>query len=217
MAQFHTNQNNNPEVSLRRIQVLSDCVFAMSMTLMVLKFDLPDSIKDMTSLEIKNFLLAQIPDLAIYTLSLLLLAYYWTKYIEQYKYYRRTDETHLWLQILLLMGVILIPYGSALYASNFYIQTLNSLILCWIGILFYFNWVYATKNCRLVDADLDRNLIAIAKIKALVEPAIALMAIVAGLISPLFWELTFLLIPVAYVAIDKKYGRSLKKDSRAWH
>ena len=211
MAGFNDNNKNNSEISLRRIQVFSDTVFGISMTLMVLKFDLPDSINDMTALEIKSFLLSQIPDLAIYTLAVLIVAYYWTKYIEQYKYYRRTDETHLWLQILLLMGVILIPHATALYASNFYIQTLNSLILFWVGIFFYFNWVYATKNRRLVDADLDRNLIAIAKLKALVEPAIALIAIVAGLISPLLWELTFLLIPVAYVFIDKKYGRSQKK------
>ena len=219
MAQSHDSQDTlteNSELSLRRVQILSDGIFVLAMTLMVLQFDLPDPAKEMTNLEVKNFLLAQLPDLAIYIITFLLIAVYWLEHLNQFQYYRRTDANHLWLQIFSLMGVVLIPYSNdlaTLYPHNLYVQVFYSLNLFWVGIFFYFNWAYATNNRRLVNTDLDEKEIAAMKAKALIEPAIAILAVAAALIKPWLWEVTFLLVPVAYVLLERKSGSLKKKDS----
>ena len=210
MIQSSDNQTDNSQPSLRRIQYLSDGIFVLAMTLMVLQFDLPNPGQEMTDLEIKNFLLAQLPDLGIYIITFVLIAVYWLEHLHQFQYYRRTDATHLWLQIFSLMGVALIPYSNdltTLYANNFYVQVFYSLNLFWVGIFFYFTWVYATTRCRLVDADLDRDVISAIRANALVEPAIALIAVGAALITPWLWQVTFLLVPVVYVFLERKSGR----------
>ena len=216
MAQSQDSQDNlteNSELSLRRVQILSDGIFVLAMTLMVLQFDLPDPAKEMTNLEIKKFLLAQLPDLGIYIITFVLIAFYWFEHLNQFQYYRKTDPIHLWLQLFSLMGIVLIPYSNdlaTLYPDNLYVQIVYSLNLFWVGIFFYFNWVYATKNRRLVSAELDDGEISAMKAKALIEPAIALLAVPAALIKPWLWEVTFLLVPVAYIFLETKSG-SLKK------
>ena len=61
------HQKNGDETqSLQRLKRVSDGIFMLAMTLMVLQFDLPDVEAEMSTREIREFLIAQLPALYIY-------------------------------------------------------------------------------------------------------------------------------------------------------
>ncbi len=206
MEQSPKSNYPNNELLLHRLQFLTDGIFVLAMTLMVLQFDVPELNKQMTNLEIQNFLFAQFPALGIYVISFILIALYWVEHLEQFQYYKRTNQLHIWLQLLALMFLVILPYSnelSTLYTLNFPVQVFCSLNLFFVGILSYFSWVYATQNHRLVEPNLEQGFIDSVKKKTLVEPSVSLLAIIPASINPSFWGLTFLLIPIIYIYLDK--------------
>ena len=65
-----------------------------------------------------------------------------------------------------------------------------------IGVFFYFNWLYATSLHRLVDPELSPHRIAIGKRRALVLPAVALLAMVIAFVDPWLSTYLYFLIPL---------------------
>ncbi|NES25213.1 MAG: DUF1211 domain-containing protein [Symploca sp. SIO3E6] len=206
MEQSPQKNSAHNEQFLHRLQILTDGIFVLAMTLMILQFDTPELNQQMTNLEIQNFLFSQFPALGIYVISFILVAFYWVAHLERFQYYKRTDQPHIWLQLLSLMFLVILPYSndlSTLYTLNFPVQVFCSLNLFFVGIFSYFSWVYATHNHRLVEADLEQGFINSLKQKTLVEPLVSLLAIIPASINPSFWGLTFLLIPLVYIYLEK--------------
>jgi uncharacterized membrane protein len=134
-----------------------------------------------------------------YALSFLLLAIFWVKHHQQFHFIKRTNRKHLWINIVTLMFIALIPFSTSLigdynddrvaeffFASNLFI----------IGMLFLWNWVYATKGHRLVDRSLDPQRIALWKKRGAVIPLVSLLAMVLSLTNPQFTFYAYLLIPI---------------------
>ncbi|MGL4881565.1 MAG: TMEM175 family protein, partial [Waterburya sp.] len=69
------------------------------------------------------------------------------------------------------------------------------------------NWTYATSKHRLVAKDLKTKIITENKINALIEPMVALITIIVALFDRSLWELTWLLVPIIYVLVDK-FGKN---------
>ena len=72
-----------------------------------------------------------------------------------------------------------------------------------LGSLFYFNWDYATKNKRLVDPTLEKTSIKKSEKRALVIPAVSVLAMLLALIIPSWSGLTYLLVPITLVWVIK--------------
>ena len=198
-------------VPIVRVQILADVIFAASMVFMASAFDLPDTEVVTSPRELTNFLQDQLPVVVIYVISFVLVAVYWMKHLEHFSYLKKTNIGHLWLQILFLAMVVIIPYSNGLSSAipdSFAFQTFYSINMFLVGLFALLSWMYATKNHRLVEPDLDPATIRHLRNEAMVEPAIALVSIGAARMGPMLWELTLLLIPVAYIAqkkLDERY------------
>jgi uncharacterized membrane protein len=193
-------------VPITRLQILADAIFALSMVYMASAFDLPDTTVVDSSRELTSFLEGQLPVVAIYVVSFVLVAVYWMKHLEHFSYLKKTNIGHLWLQILFLAMVVIIPYSNGLTSAapdTFAFQTFYSINMFLVGLFSLLSWIYATRNHRLVDPDLDPSTIRHLRNEAMVEPAIALVSILAARLSPALWEITLLLIPVAFFAQKK--------------
>ena len=139
---------------------------------------------------------------------------YWLKHVEHFSYYRRTDQKHLWLQLVFLMFLVLIPFTnsfSSAFPDNTATQVLYSANMIGVGLASFFAWTYATRNHHLVDDDLDADLIHSLRIQALSEPLVACIAIAAAFVAPQLWEMTFLLVPLLF-ALRKKVWRRRSKE-----
>ncbi len=187
-------------VTTHRIEALTDGIFAIAMTLLVLTLDIPEAKTELIqTVELHRMLIGQMHKFFNYALSFLLLAIFWVKHHQQFHFIKRTNRKHLWINIVTLMFIALIPFSTSLigdynddrvaeffFASNLFI----------IGMLFLWNWVYATKGHRLVDRSLDPQRIALWKKRGAVIPLVSLLAMVLSLTNPQFTFYAYLLIPI---------------------
>lgn len=193
------------QLSIQRLTRLSDLIFAVAMTVMALTFETipPD---DLSAQQVTDLLQAQLPGLGTYALTFIVIAFYWTSHLHQFKYYERTDTIHLWLTLLSLLFVVLLPYANALsngYDTVFAVQVFYSLVAAGVGLFSTAAWVYATQDRRLVSENLDAQIIREVRQESYVEPVVSVLAIAGALIHPWGWAATFLLIPVILVVQSK--------------
>ncbi|BAZ09523.1 hypothetical protein NIES4071_13310 [Calothrix sp. NIES-4071] len=190
---------------IRHLARLSDCIFAFAMALMVAGFDFPDA-KDMTDAQINSFLMGQLKPLGTYVITFVLVAVYWIAHSQQVSYYRRTDETHLWIGVVYLMCLFIVPLSNDLLMSfpkSFMVKVWFSVNIFLIGILSFVSWTYATYNHRLVDLSLDKRVIWSTRVKALIEPVFALVSIAVAFLNQGLWDYVWLVIPIVYFLVER--------------
>lgn len=189
----------NEGLSTKRIESLTDGIFAIAMTILVLNLHLPISGGKTTNLVLQNALLGQTNQFFNYFLSFVLLAVFWILHHQQFHYIQRTDRRHLWINVLLLMFVALVPFSTSLvndFSGAWVDELFFSANLFVIGLLFFWNWFYATQHHRLVDGSLDHRQIQLGKRRTMILPAISLLAILISFIFNPLAMLVFLLIPL---------------------
>lgn len=87
-----------PEVGVDRLLTLSDGVFAIALTLLVLDLHQPT-----VAHGLRHAVLAQWPQYLSYALSFLIIGIIWAQHHLGYRYIRRTDHVFILLNILFLM------------------------------------------------------------------------------------------------------------------
>ena len=181
-----------------RIAALSDGIFAISMTLLVLTMEIPP-VKAGLSANLQTILVEQDHRLINYVLSFVLLAIFWIVLHEQFHNIKRTDRVHLWINIFILMFVALIPFSTSL-VGDFHDQTISELFfgvnLFALGSLISIHWLYATHKYRLVKENLSQNQIMVGLRRSLVTPFIAILAMIVAVFNPANASNLYILIPV---------------------
>ncbi len=196
------SSSDAPEFGMttHRIEALTDGIFAIAMTLLVLNLSLPEMETGLTqTAEVHNLLIGQMHKFFNYALSFVLLAIFWILHHQQFHFIKRTDRVHLWINIFTLMFIVLIPFSASLvgdYPNEWMAKFFFDLNLFIIGLFFIWNWTYATKRHRLVDRSLDPQRIALGKKRGAVTPFVALLAMALSAINPQFSSSVYLLIPI---------------------
>lgn len=184
-------------LTTRRIEALTDGIFAFAMTLLVLTLTLPDATQ--TKLSLSQLLVGQWPKFFNYALSFVLLAIFWIIHHEQFHVIRRTDRRHVWINIGILMFVALMPFSTDVagdYSRRMLAELLFSGNLMILGLLFLLNWMYACGNHRLVDSDLSREAIVRGIRRNCITPGVAAISMVISLFIPVWGLTVYLLIPL---------------------
>ncbi len=187
-------------MTTHRIENLADGIFSIAMTLLVLNLALPEVETGLTlTTELHTLLFGQTHKFFNYALSFILLAIFWIIQHQQFHFIKRTDHTHLWINIFSLMFVALVPFSTSLtgdYPNETVAKLFFDLNLFILGTLNVLNWTYATKDYRLVDRGLDPRRIAMGNRRDAVIPATILLAMVLSLIIPKWSSCVYLLIPI---------------------
>jgi uncharacterized membrane protein len=184
-------------LTTRRLEALSDGIFAFAMTLLVLTLALPDAMQ--TKLSLSQLLAAQWPKFFNYALSFLLLATFWVIHNQEFHVIRRTDRGHIWINIGILMFVALMPFStdvSGSYSHETLAELLFSANLMILGLLFLLNWWYACRNHRLVDPDLSSDVIARGIRRSCITPVVAAVSMVLSFLIPRWGLTVYILIPI---------------------
>ena len=195
-------------MTTHRIEALTDGIFAISMTLLVLTLALPEAGKGIT--EVHNLLVGQSDKFFNYALSFVLLAVFWIRHHQQSHLIKRTDGRHLWINIFFLMFVGLMPFTNSLvgdYPNDSMAEVSFAINILMLGILLTWNWVYATNHHRLVDNSLDSRSIALGKKRGLITPIVAVLAIGIAFIDPRICSFLYLLIPILQQVIQHRHRR----------
>src|ERR1035438_9753478 len=97
-----------------RIEALSDGVFSITMTLLVLKLEVPEVMHHSTNEDMLHQLLALGPGFATYVVTFLIAGGFWFLHHQSFHFIRHVNGLLLWLNLLFLMLVSLLPFSAGL-------------------------------------------------------------------------------------------------------
>ena len=140
--------------SVERLAALSDGIFAVAMTLLVLDLRVPASEAIHSERELWRALVMLSPRLVVFLMSVMTLGIFWVGQQTQLNYFERSDRNLAWIHIAFLCAVSLTPFSTALLAE--YIHYRIALLAYWFNILLlgatlYWSWGYATRARLLVE------------------------------------------------------------------
>ena len=157
------NEHLNVGMKTNRIEALSDGIFAIAMTFLIIGFDILLSPKKGTSEEnLVVSLQALWPDLLHYVEGFIILGAFWMEHHYQFHFIQRTNSTLLFINIISLMFIVLIPFSTCVagdYSDTRVAVWLLEINLLVAGLVFYLHWLYATANRQLVAPNLDHRII----------------------------------------------------------
>lgn len=186
------------KLNVRRIEALSDGVFAIVMTLLI--FDIKAPVVPVK--ELPAALWALYPHFIGYIVSFALLGIYWMGHMTQLKYIQSSNHNLNWINIIFFATVALLPFSTRLighYPQEIIAILLYSSNLIIIGMLLFAQWYYATNNFRLIDDNMPVEIIRYGKLRSLAAPVGYLMALFLGFIDTRISLAIFVIIPLAYI------------------
>jgi uncharacterized membrane protein len=146
---LHSDYNQLAGRSVERIEALSDGIFGVGMTLLVLDLRLPAAEVIHGEQALSAALVSVLPQLAMYMMSFMTLGIFWLGQQTQLSHLERSDRHLTWINIAFLFPVTLMPFSTKLMAE--FSQSRVALILYWLNILLlglglYVSWGYAARH-----------------------------------------------------------------------
>jgi uncharacterized membrane protein len=210
MSQPPPNHQSSQNI-LTHLGRVADVLFALAMAQGFLTFQEPETSRSLSDQEIVAFLWSQLQPLSAYAVAFIVVGFYWLEHTKRFRFYKRENELHIWLQLLYLMGMFLIPHSNTLtmyFSENTIVKIWFSVNTAFIGFLAVASWLYATHQHRLIDANLDQKTIVLIFYNALIEPVFSLLTIGILFIDPSWWDYIWFLLPIPYVLVDKLIQRT---------
>jgi uncharacterized membrane protein len=119
--------------SLDRLAAISDGIFAVGMTLLILGLSVPAVTEGRTEGDLWQALLRLGPNVLVYTISFMTLGIFWVGQGTQLSLLSRSNRNYSWLQLMFLFGVTLVPFSTGLLAR---FPTLRvALVEYWLNIV----------------------------------------------------------------------------------
>jgi len=185
---------------VNRLHALTDGVYAIAMTLLVLELHVPDA---GSPSELVAGLVAQAPSLFGFALSFAVLGTYWVGSAANLSHLARVDRAALFLNVLQLFFISLLPFTTAVvgrYPDQAAAVILYGVHLEALGLAQYAHWVYVLRNQHLAQAPIDAATARAVSTRILVGPAAWVLAIVLALFSPLLGYAVYFVVLVGYLA-----------------
>jgi TMEM175 potassium channel family protein len=145
--------------SIERLAAISDGVFAVAMTLLVLDLHMPAAEAIHSEAGLWHAVLALAPRVLVYLMSFLTLGIFWVGQQTQLNQLERSDRDFTWLHLGFLFAVSLMPFSTSQMAE--FISYRVALVIYWInilllGVLLYAAWAYAIR-ARLMKPDITEE------------------------------------------------------------
>lgn len=194
------NNKENSDIVRRpnNIKALSDGMFGFAMTLLVVELSVPMVSKLKAAEELGGMLLELWPKFFAFVIGFLVLSLLWFIHTNQFLYIKRSNSIFSWINIILLMLVVLVPFSTALI-GEYHIYSKVAVIFYgangFLGMLMLnIIWWYATKNKRLIDRKVEPKTIKQFQIKILIGALTFIPAIALSFINPLISIAMYVLI-----------------------
>jgi uncharacterized membrane protein len=144
-----------------RVEAFSDGVFAVAITLLVLNLRVPSP----SSGSIIHQLLKQWPEFAAYVISFMVIGIIWVNHHTLLNKLRRVDRPLLFMNLLLLLFVVFIPYPTAIVADYLKVGgwdakvavALYSAVMVGMSIAFSLMYLWAGRHDELLDEAVDAS------------------------------------------------------------
>jgi len=139
---------------------LSDGIFAVAATLLVLNLHIPDTKNVNTDTDLWNKLIPLGPSLLTYFMSFLTLGIFWVGQQTQLNHFTRSNRHLTWIHLAFLLIVTLMPFSTSLLAT--FITFRLALAVYWLnifllGVILFASWRYA-EHAGLVKEEMTAEM-----------------------------------------------------------
>lgn len=210
-----TTPSQKPTSSIHgneRLIFLSDGVFAITITLLVLEIKVPEIPEALVATELPNALLHLLPKILAHILSFIVLGIYWSGHHNTFMHIKRHNRFLLWLNILFLMCVASMPFATGLlsqYHEHLLSIVTYSGILAGAGLVMDLMWWYATTH-NLVEEDIDSEFVAFVHHRNRLAPVIYLLSIAISFFSITVAKFLIFIVAVLYIVPNPLDGHHHK-------
>jgi TMEM175 potassium channel family protein len=198
-----TSYNEIAGKSIERIAALSDGLFAIAMTLLILELRPPAADVIHSEVELWHALVALSAQLIMYLIGFLTLGIFWIGQQSQLSQFAHADRDLTWIHIGFLAAVALMPFSTAFLAH--FITYRVALVVYWLnmlllGIGLYGSWAYASR-AGLLKSDVSAEISRITKTRILVFQALYIACVLLSVINT-YWSIAALLLLQLYSALS---------------
>lgn len=177
-----------------------DGIFAIAMTLLVLGINPPKPAESQAQAALPGMVFDLVPEVFIFVAAFLILASFWLDHHRHFHFVRSVDSRLLWINILLLISIVFIPFSTDVAGDYPEVQIavllfhINILI---VGFIFACQVFYISKSVHLCDPETDRNFLRLHFLRAMLIPGVSFIAVIVSFVIPSGSLLVYLVIPVA--------------------
>ena len=210
---MRTGYNQVAGQNAERLAALSDGVFAVAMTLLVLDLHGPAAEAIHSEQGFWNALQQLGPRLLMFAMSFLTLGIFWVGQQTQLNHLERSERSLTWIHLVFLFAVWLTPFSTSLLAE--FVQYRVALLGYWVNILLlggtlFFSWTCATGE-GLVRSDLPPA--TIQAIRRRIVAAQCLYAFGAALcLIDTYWSIAFIVAVQLCYALGLEWPRRRRKS-----
>jgi uncharacterized membrane protein len=194
--------------SIERIAALSDGLFAIAMTLIVLEIHVPPESTIHNDAELGRALVALAPRLLMYLMSFVTLGIFWVGQQTQLNHLAKADRDLAWIHLAFLACVALMPFSTELLAE--FISYRAAMLVYWLNILLlgltiYWSWGHA-QHAGLIKDDAPKGLSAAIERRIVIAQALYAVGALLCMIST-FLSIGFIFLVQLYYAVAPRLGR----------
>jgi uncharacterized membrane protein len=191
------------EEGIGRILALSDGVFAIALTLLILEIAVPATT---SNAGLPKALLALWPRYLAYLVSFVVIARFWGTHRLAFRLIARDDGALVSLNLLLLLFVAFLPFPTAVLGQHFgspaaAVLYATSVTLASIASTAY--WWYASGRGRLLRTDVRRAQVRALRARSLSAPVFFALTLPIAVFAPyaaeILWILVFPLTRLVFV------------------
>lgn len=194
--------------SLERIAALSDGVFAIAMTLLVLDLRVPKLDTVQSEQALWTALVALAPRLLTYGVSFLTLGIFWVGQQTQLNHFQKSNRDMAWIHLIFLAAVSLMPFSTGLlaefitYRLALFIYWLNLLLL---GVMLLLSWNYAYR-AKLLKETVTEEMCVAAERRILVYQLLYFTGLLFSLINT-YVSIGFIVLIQLNAALAPRFRR----------
>ena len=189
---------------MNRLHALTDGVYAIAMTLLVLELHVPDAASPG---ELVRALVALGPSLFSFALSFAVLGVYWIGNAASLARPARVDRPALLLNLLQLFFIALLPFTTAIlgrYPDESAAVIVYGAHLVALGLMQYFHFAYITRSPHLLEHPISSRDAASAIRRIFFGPLMFLVAMAVALISPRTGYAIYFVVLFAYIVMSAR-------------
>lgn len=205
--------NSLAGTSVERIAAISDGVFAVAMTLLVLDIHAPAVETIRNQHDLWHGLEHLVPHFVVWFMSFMTLGIFWVGQQTQLNHLARSNRDLTWIHLGFLLAVSMTPFSTALLAEFSIYQP--ALLLYWanivlLGSLLYWSWVCALGS-GLVRADMPAPVSSAIKRRIVVAQALYACSALLSFVSTRWSIAAIVLVQLNYVLAPRLTGRSRRE------
>jgi TMEM175 potassium channel family protein len=205
MAEFSNRGEGmlaRPSSTTERLEMFSDGVIAIAITLLVLEITVPETKQG----DLFDALVDQWPSYVAFVISFVVIGIMWVSHHSMFERIAAVDRGLLFINLLLLLGIGFLPFPTALLASYVREGGANSHVaaaiysanMVGIGIAFAGMWAYLSRRSWLLVAGIPPERVRTAFHRSLVGPIVYGLTIGLAFISAPACFVVYALIAVYF-------------------